>query len=621
MSLRRRTGALLGLLTLALGAAASEHKHPATPSPAGEAIYLRGVLGSGAALQGTRSGGLTIQGVKAACVNCHRRSGLGATEGSVTIPPITGEYLYHERASPSSNEHPLMYVENAHGNRDPYTDATLARAIRAGLNSQGQPLSVLMPRFDLGDADMSAVIDYLKGLDRRHVLGCVGYQSCRFSDHCHFPMRTRRSTKASSKVLNQYFADKNLFPFAPQSAHAGPPARPFTGKSMYVANRRWQLHVWELSGPAATWKAQLEQDFAREPVMAVIPRGWVARIGPPCTISVSGNMCRACFHGTFDAPSIPDTGDFYTVYLSRGVLLEAGLIADELSGTGDARAIRTVRQVYRRGDSGEAAAWSLAAALQAHGITVLDEKLPPVGKPGETLAQALKSGPADAWVLWLRPADLATLGAPPAEPSRLFVSGLLGGLEQAPAAGGVRGGSGRRLTYPVDLPDKRVVRVDYPLGWFRLRHVEVVDARVQSDTYLACGILAETLHHMADIISPEYLVEQLQETLEHRILQTGYYPRLSLAPGQTVGSKGAYWVRLRGCHRIAGGTPSSKRLDRSMRRGFQGAQGRVLTVCRVVVWRRRVLWVQRDAADDGAGSDFERVLPGARRPPHGASDG
>ena len=95
----------------------------------------------------------------------------------------------------------------------------------------------------------------------------------------------------------------------------------------------------------------------------------------------------------------------------------------------------------------------------------------------------------------------------------------------------------------VDLPDKRVVRVDYPLGWFRFRHIPVVAEQVQADTYMACGILAETLNHMADMIDPDYLVERIQEMLDHRYL-TGYYPRLTLAPGQTLASKGGYLVRF-----------------------------------------------------------------------------
>jgi len=121
------------------------------------------------------------------------------------------------------------------------------------------------------------------------------------------------------------------------------------------------------------------------------------------------------------------------------------------------------------------------------------------------------------------------------------MSGLMGGLEHAPLPAAWRGRV--RMAYPFDLPDRRVVRVDYPLGWFSFRHIPVVAEQVQADTYLACGILAETLNHMADVIEPDYLVERMQEILDHRIL-TGYYPRLTLATGQSLASKGGYLVKF-----------------------------------------------------------------------------
>jgi hypothetical protein len=99
------------------------------------------------------------------------------------------------------------------------------------------------------------------------------------------------------------------------------------------------------------------------------------------------------------------------------------------------------------------------------------------------------------------------------------------------------------MAYPLDLPELRKVRMSFPLGWFNVRHIKVVDERVQTDTYLACVILSETVGHMLDSFVRDYLVERLESLLSHRLVN-GYYPRLGLAPGQRFASKGGYIVRF-----------------------------------------------------------------------------
>jgi hypothetical protein len=149
----------------------------------------------------------------------------------------------------------------------------------------------------------------------------------------------------------------------------------------------------------------------------------------------------------------------------------------------------------------------------------------------------------DAVILWLRADDLAALPPAPPDLAAVYVSGLMGQLERAPLPASWR--SRAWLTYPFDLPEQRKVRMDFPLGWFRVRGVRVVAERVQADTYLACVILSETLGHMLDSFVRDYLVERLEMLLSHRLVN-GYYPRLGLAPGQRFASKGGYLVRFAG---------------------------------------------------------------------------
>ena len=96
---------------------------------AGDGIYRHGVLPSGQPLRGEREAGQHVDGTDAACVNCHRRSGLGAAEGRGFIPPITGQFLFHPKAQ-DLKDLDLPYIEGARPNRDPYTDETLAATDR-----------------------------------------------------------------------------------------------------------------------------------------------------------------------------------------------------------------------------------------------------------------------------------------------------------------------------------------------------------------------------------------------------------------------------------------------------------------------------------------------------------
>jgi hypothetical protein len=121
------------------------------------------------------------------------------------------------------------------------------------------------------------------------------------------------------------------------------------------------------------------------------------------------------------------------------------------------------------------------------------------------------------------------------------MSGLMGGLERAPLPPAWR--AAVRMSYPFDLPVARAVRMNYPLTWLRIHKVPIVAERLQTDTYVACGIVSEALNEMLDAFVRDYLVERVETMISHR-LSNGYYPRLSLAQGQRFASKGGQMARF-----------------------------------------------------------------------------
>ena len=512
------------------GAARPRETEPAS-SPQGAAIYFDGQLGSRAPLEGRREGGEPMKGAQAACVNCHRRSGLGAKEARTSIPPVAGAYLFNPRPTRGAETY-LPYLPTARFDREPYTDATLARAIRDGIDASGRPLSYLMPRYALDDADMAALIAQLRSLDYRRVPGVS-------STELHFATiiagdADPAKRKAVLDVLQQFFVDRNATLRGAGAQVMDASGATAYARAMFKVNRHWTLHVWELTGPASGWESQLEAHFAEQPVFAVLS-GLAGRDWSPVD-AFCEKRSVPCLFPNVELPPANADEHFHTLYFSRGVRLEADLIAARLVAAGGPT---HVRQVYRAGDVGEAAAAALAANLEAHGVNVTSQVLAKGGAPAESV-RALASGAAtDAWVLWLRAPDLAVLDGTPVPQAPVYLSGLMGGLDAAPL--GAAWKTAVRMAYPVDLPESRRVRVDYALGWLRMRRLPVVAEPLQADTYLACGLVSETLKHMVDAFIPDYLVERMEDMVEHRVI-TGYYPRLTLGPRQRFASKGGFIV-------------------------------------------------------------------------------
>jgi hypothetical protein len=503
-------------------------------SAVGAAVYLNGVLGSGQPLVGGRKDAEPLIGEQAACTNCHRHSGLGSQEARSIIPPITGQFLFHPRiGSPAEVE--LPYVPGARPDREPYTDETLARAIREGVDSEGRTMSYLMPRYAIGDADLSALITHLRALDHRRVPGVSDTE-------LHFatiitPDADPVKRHGMLDVLDHFFQDRNNTQRLPSSQNMMPSGNTLFVKQMFKVNRHWVLHVWEPTGPKSTWTAQLQKKFAAQPVFAVLSGLGGGNWEP--VQAFCEETAIPCLFPNVELPPANAEHEFYSMYFSRGVRLEADLISQQLAQSGADLSIKQVRQVYRQGDIGEAAAAALAATLQSSGMRVSSRALP-AGAPPQAVAAAVSDvSRTEALVLWLRPRDLAALSGPPA--ASVYLSDLMGDIDANPLPPLWR--SSAHIAYPFDLPELRRVRVDYALGWFRIRGIALVAAQVQADTYLACGLASETLKHMVDTFVPDYLIERLEDTAEHRII-TGYYPRLTLGPHQRFASKGGFLVHL-----------------------------------------------------------------------------
>lgn len=500
-------------------------------SAAGTVLYEQGLLANGAPLVALRAEAAALSGANAACINCHRKSGLGSIEARNVIPPITGRYLFHPPQD-SEDASRLPYLPNSRLDREAYTRETLAAAIRDGTDATGKPLSYLMPRYDLGDADMDALITHLVALDPKRVPGVN-------SEELHFativtPDADPLVREGVLNVIRNFFDEKNAAPRVAGGQRMQTSAKGAQAKHMLKVGRLWVLHVWELTGPASTWQQQLKERMAAEPVFAVISGAYGGNYVPV------RDFCEAeavpCLFPNLDNAPVDGDRDFHTIYFARGVGQEADLVAHDI---GESNLPGPIVALYREGDVGEVAARRLQSVMQERGVTVQVRGLAADASPAALRAMLVKVPVQSTLALWLRAKDLAELG--PSPKRTVYVSGILGDYENAPLPAEWRAAT--KLLYNVDLPEERRVRLDYAHGWFRVRRIPEIAFRQQADTMLACGILSETVKHLIDAFIPDYLVERIEDTLEHRLL-TGYYARLSLGPRQRYAVKGGYFARF-----------------------------------------------------------------------------
>ena len=409
----RGVGLLLAGFLAAVAALFPLHAGAADGSPGtgpGMRMYRDGILPSGKRMRAETAGGVTFTGAMAACEKCHRRSGMGSFEGGTIVRPVTGAALYTPEAALGTG------IDRALPGKTPkwsaYTDETLARAIRDGVDPEGRRFDVSMPRYDLADSDMALLIGYLKSLTTAGTPG-VTDNVIRFATVVDARVSPARRN-AVTDVLETFFRDKNA---GTRNEAGRARAAPWHKYRKLRAYRIWELDAWEVSGPEDTWEAQLEEHYRRNPVFAMVSgisaQGW----GPVHRFCERHGI--PCLFPNTDAPVVSGPG-YSTVYFSRGVMLEADALAGHLGGGSDDTRRGPFVQAYRDDEVGRAAAGAFRKSLAATGVSDLrDVRLPATGDLPERILGKAQGGDRPATVvLWLPASDVRRLGERPWGPPR-----------------------------------------------------------------------------------------------------------------------------------------------------------------------------------------------------------
>ena len=538
------------ILLLAGPSSAMAQQASEGPSP-GERIYREGLLPSGEPLTAIVAGDIPVDGRMFSCVNCHRRSGLGSVEGSLITWPTTGKELFGprrrtgawhaaaERKGPGAVERwslPPQY--QAADARPAYTEESLARLLREGIDSAGRVVSRAMPRFDIADDDLRILIDYLKGLSSAIDEG-VNDQSIRFATVITdgVPENDRR---AMLEVLQAHIDARNTQtrPYL-RRATSGP----FYKTEKFTAYRKFELDVWELEGDAGTWRQQLEKHYSEAPVFAML--GGIADGSWQPIHDFCESRELPCLLPITEQPVVSDT-DWYTLYFSRGLHEEGETAARFLNGRHEGERKRRVVQFYRPGSAGAQAA---AAFSQHWSGDIVDESLPPKsGDAVDTGWLEKVSGENDSiLLLWLDESDLApalerletsnTEDGPP-----LMISATLAG--DAGLAGIPRALRERLfITYPRSLAADSQTERMVLRRWLKARGIEETNLDIQARMYFLGWVLPGAISYMRSEVYRDYFLEGF-EMMRDQDYAIAVYPRLSFGPGQRYASKGCYIVQL-----------------------------------------------------------------------------
>lgn len=126
-----------------------------SPVQRGQEIYERGTSG-GAEIRAT-IGGAEVAASLVPCASCHGGDGRGRAEGGTVPSDIRHTTLtrHYDVTAPSGRRH------------GPYDDRSLVRAIAMGVDPAGNPLSEVMPRYQLKRDDAATLLAFLKMLGTR----------------------------------------------------------------------------------------------------------------------------------------------------------------------------------------------------------------------------------------------------------------------------------------------------------------------------------------------------------------------------------------------------------------------------------------------------------------------
>jgi hypothetical protein len=505
--------------------------HPDDSIDLGRRLYREGIGVDGKPVTAIVQGDVPVTGSQLACAGCHKRSGLGASEGGSRALVVTAAALF----GPVTAQPAKLLVE-----RPPYDDRTFEAAIEAGRASDGRTLDVLMPRYRLSDADMSALVAYERVLGTEVAPG-IGETEIELATivSADAPARDREAVA----TVVQRFADVKNAGTRNEQRRAAASRRHLYGERHARAFRNWRVSVWTLTGPPSGWPAQLDALYAQRPPFAVISGAagddwpvvdeFCERKELPCLLPVTA-LPRA------------NSGSFFNLYYSAGVRLDARVTARSIdqgfnAADGNVVVVHTDDARGRAARDSFLGSWpsSRRASVVLRAVAPRDAVSP---QYWQELIERERPGVLVAWVAAEQLQGLVSAtGIVATPPRRIYTAESFTEWTTTRAPPDFE----RRVLhiYPYNLPAPGLAQFPREQAWLSSQGLEGLETRAAAAALFACHAVGEAMLGMADNYSREYLIETLEHMLDGTSM-TSLFPVTTLGTGQRYLVKGAYVARL-----------------------------------------------------------------------------
>ncbi|MGD8583141.1 MAG: hypothetical protein PVF06_10900 [Gammaproteobacteria bacterium] len=489
-------------------AAIADESVDSTDPAIGRALYRDGLRANGEPLTAIVADDVKVLGTQFSCDGCHGISGMGSMEASYIVPIIAGPVLFSPAVQPE---------------RPAYDPDSLATVLREGLTPSGRKLDRLMPRYRLSDDEIRSLADYLGTLSIGPSPGVDG-ATIRFATVV-TDNSSEQERNAIVSVLSRFVEEKSLQTRLESKRWD----RGTTPESQLpTVHRDWILDVWTLSGPVAEWGDQLQAYYEREPVFAVLG-GLIPESPGPFSQFCEANRIPCLLPNT-NNPEAREN-DLYTLYFSRGLGLEADLIATHLEGY----QFDTLIQVYCE-DSAARAAEQLGAVYAGRKIESRQLAFDCKNEtPVKRLRNLLDESQTKVFVLWLDKTHLLEMDS--SLKGRVYLSSTLIGddIDSLPETAA----TSAYLAHPYHIPGSIDPAYRRFLAWMKTRKIDVTNPRLQGEAFFAALLMSDMVKHMDGFYVRDYVLDLIGHAQNMGIYLPGYSSP-TFGPGQIFLSKGGY---------------------------------------------------------------------------------